>query len=244
MNASLVRNEFAKLAHLHVGTVGAMLVLAVLGMTLLGIVSAGADQVTWPLVLASLSRGMALASPLLIAIVASRSIEIEHQGNGWLLNQSAGTDRGRLCRAKLLTTGVVITGVTVVAILAVAAVATLLGATSAAPVGLLAGYALAATVANLVVLALHVVLSARLENQLIPLGIGIVGTVVALMAEGLPSWAAHATPWGYYALIAAGRYQGGEVVTLTPSYVSVLVLGAIAIAVFALITRRIDRQEA
>lgn len=243
MNAALVRNEFAKLAHLHVGTIGAMLVLAVLAMTLLGMLSAGVDHVTWPLVLAGLSRGMALASPLLIAIVASRSVEIEHQGNGWLLNQSAGTDRGQLCRAKLFTTGIVITGVTVLAILAVAGVATLLGAT-APPVGLLGGYALAAVVANLVVLALHVLLSARLENQLIPLGIGIVGTVAALMAEGLPAWAAHATPWGYYALIATGRYQSGEVVTLTPSYPSVLALGAVAVVVFALVTRRIDRQEA
>ena len=98
-------------------------------------------------------------------------------------------------------------------------------------------------VVNLVVLALHLVISTLVVNQLISLGIGVLGTVVAICASGFPSWLAHLTPWGYYALASAADYRGDHVMTLSPSYISVAGLAVVGVALFLLVTARLDRQE-
>lgn len=198
---------------------------------------------SWALPLAGLSLAVPIASPLLIAVMASRTVEVEHQSNGWLLNQTTGADRGALVRAKLVSTGLVVGGATVAASAAGVFLGTVIGVTQPLPAGLWLGYTAAAVTANLVVLALHLLISARVDNQLVALGIGIVGTVIAICASGFPSWAAHLTPWGYYSLASAADYRGEQVVTLTPSYASIVALGVVGAVLFWLMTVRLDRQE-
>ena len=80
-------------------------------------------------------------------------------------------------------------------------------------------------------------------ERVLALGIGIVGTVIAICASGFPSWAAHLTPWGYYSSASAADYRGEQVVTLNPSYVSIVALGVVGAVLFWLMTVRLDRQE-
>ncbi|KQU55222.1 hypothetical protein ASG84_22560 [Rhodococcus sp. Leaf278] len=242
-----VRNEFAKLRHLHIGAIGAVLVAAIVGLTFVGALTAATSNdsttVSWALPLAGLSLAVPIASPLLIAVIASRTVEVEHQSNGWLLNQSTGTDRGALVRAKFVSTGLVVGGATVVASAAGVFLGTAIGVTQPLPAGLWFGYTAAVVTANLVILVLHLLISARVDNQLVALGIGIVGTVIAICASGFPSWAAHLTPWGYFSLASAADYRGEQVVTLNPSYASIVALGVIGAVLFWLMTVRLDRQE-
>lgn len=244
---SLVRIEFAKFRHLRLSVVSAALTLGVVALTVIGMLG-GAPQgdsvaPTWGLPLAGMSLAFPLASPLLIAVVASRAIEIEHQGNGWLLARTSGITPGRLCRAKFAATAVFVTAATVLGSVAALALGTLAGVAEPLPAGLWVGFTASAVIVALAVLAAHVIVSASVDNQLVALGLGIVGTVVALCSFGLPSWAAHVTPWGYWSLIAAADYEGDSVVTTTPSYGSVAALAVVATAVFAYATRRLDRQE-
>lgn len=243
MTARAVRNEFAKLRHLHVGVLAGLLVLGVVGLTSVGVAAGGVDDLSWATLLASASLAVPLASPLLIAVLASRSVDVEHQDGGWLPAATAGTGRGGLCRAKLVATGAVLAAATLAASLAIAGVG-LLGAGAPAPVGLWAGYTASVLVIDLALLALHVLLAARVENQLVGLGVGIVGTVFGAIATGFPAWLGHLTPWGYYALAAAADYRGGQVVTLTPAYASVAALGVVTAAAFWFVTHRLDRQQA
>ncbi|OZC68876.1 ABC transporter permease [Rhodococcus sp. 15-725-2-2b] len=242
-----VRNEFAKLRHLHIGAIAALLVAAIVGLTFVGALTAATSNdstaVSWALPLAGLSLAVPIASPLLIAVMASRTVEVEHQCNGWLLNQTTGADRGALVRAKLVSTGLVVGGATVAASAAGVFLGTAIGVTQPLPAGLWLGYTAAAVTVNIVILALHLLISARVDNQLVALGIGIVGTVIAICASGFPSWAAHLTPWGYYSSASAADYRGEQVVTLNPSYVSIVALGVVGAMLFWLMTVRLDRQE-
>ncbi|OZE03818.1 ABC transporter permease [Rhodococcus sp. 05-2255-3B1] len=242
-----VRNEFAKLRHLHIGAIAALLVAAIVGLTFVGALTAATSNdstaASWALPLAGLSLAIPIASPLLIAVMASRTVEVEHQSNGWLLNQTTGADRGALVRAKLVSTGLVVGGATVAASATGVFLGTAIGVTQPLPAGLWLGYTAAAVTVNIVILALHLLISARVDNQLVALGIGIVGTVIAICASGFPSWAAHLTPWGYYSSASAADYRGEQVVTLNPSYVSIVALGVVGAVLFWLMTVRLDRQE-
>lgn len=244
----VVRNELAKLRHLGVGLIAALMVLGTAALTLLSTLTSAefADPATrsWDVPLAGLSLAVPLVSPLLIALVASRMVDVEHQGGGWLLSSTSGTTPGTLCRAKLLTGGAVVALATVLAHLSVWVLGRLVGIGAPVPAGPWLGFAGTSLAVHLVVLALHVVLSAALDNQLVALGSGLLGTVVAVFGTGFPSWLAHATPWGYYSLVAAAGYEGGELVRTSPSYPGVLLLSTAAAGLFVLATNRLDRQEA
>ncbi|MDZ7910706.1 MAG: ABC transporter permease [Rhodococcus sp. (in: high G+C Gram-positive bacteria)] len=242
-----VRNEFAKLRHLHIGAISILMVACIVALTILGAltgaISAESKDLTWALPLAGLSLAIPIASPLLIAVIASRTVEVEHQSNGWLLNRTNGVDSGALVRAKLISTGLVVGAATAAASAAGVFLGTALGVTQPLPAGLWLGYTAASVTVNIVILALHLTISAEVDNQLIALGIGIAGTVIAICASAFPSWAAHLTPWGYYSSACAADYRGEQVVTLDPSYGSIAALGVVGAVLFWLMTVRLDRQE-
>jgi len=234
VNQSAVANEFAKMRRLRVSPVASVMVVVVAGLTT---VSALTAEPSWEALLAGLSLAVPLASPLLLAVLASRLVDVEHLGNGWLLSRTSGLTSGGLCRAKFVALGLVVTVVTAVTSILVLTAGVFLGVRAPVPAGLWAGYTAAVLLVNLVVLALHIVLSARIENQLAGLGIGVLGTVVAVFSGGLPPAVAHLTPWGYYALAAAAGYQGERLVAFTPAYPSVAALGVAAAVLFVIVTR-------
>lgn len=248
MNARAVMNEFAKMRRLRILLLTIVMVVAVFGLTLYGGVLTPdfvpSSPRAWNALLAGLSYGLTMAAPLLLAVLASRQVDIEHQGNGWLLSQTSGLTAGGICRAKLIAVGTVVTLGTVMISAFTLGTGLLLGAIAPAPVGRWIGYTTAIVVVNLVLLAFHILLSARIDNQLVCLGIGLLGSIFALFGRAVPEWLQHATPWGYYALSTPADYRGDALVALTPAYSSVAVLGVVGFAGFVLITTLFDRQEA
>lgn len=249
MSARAVANEFAKMKHLRIGLVAAALVVAVVLLSLYTVVSSpdfSPDAPgAWNALLAGMSLGIPLLSPLLLAVIASRQTDIEHTGNGWLLQSTSGITPGGICRAKLVALGIVVTVSTLATSLIVLVLGKpLVGILVAVPLGHWAGFTLCVLVVNLAVLALHILLSAKVENQLVALGVGVLGCVMAVFSQGLPAAAAHVTPWGYYALARAADYEGDQYVALPLSYPSIAFLAVVVGAAFAVITFRFDRQEA
>lgn len=245
MSARVVANEFAKMRHLKISLVATALAAAVVGLSVFYATSYPdfADQ-PWVLLLASMSLAVPLTSPFLLAVLASRQVEIEHRGNGWLLSQTSGITPGGLCRVKLLALGAVVTVATMLQSVLLVGAGLLMGVTAPVPIGLWLVYTASVLAINLVILALHILLSARIDNQLVGLGIGALGTIVAAFATALPAWFLHATPWGYYELAAAAGWRDGGFVALTPSYASIAALGVAGAVVFVFITSVFDRQEA
>lgn len=249
MTGRAVANEFAKMRHLKAGLIATVMLVAVLGLSLIGLLSDPyfdpAVTTAWYALLAGLSLGTPLIAPLLLAVLASRQTDIEHQGNGWLLQTTAGTTPGALCRAKFYALGIIVVLTTVAAsLMSLALGRVLVGISAPLPIGHWAGFTACVLVVNLVLLAGHILLAAKVENQLIGLGIAVLGTLLGLFSKNLPDALAHITPWGYYALAEVANYQDGAMVALPISYPSFVGLAVVAGVVFVLITSRFDRQEA
>ena len=89
MNTRAAVNEFTKMKHLRIGLVAGVMVVAVVALSLYTVVSSPdfspEDPTAWNALLAGMSLGFPLLSPLLLAVLASRQTDIEHTGNGWLL---------------------------------------------------------------------------------------------------------------------------------------------------------------
>src|SRR5690625_546662 len=241
-------NEFAKMRRRRAGVVAVALMVAVLALTFFSIASGPGlrpgSPTAWNAVLAGLSFSMPMAAPLLLAVLASRQTDIEHDGGGWLLHATSGIPPGAVCRAKVIASGLVV-AVATLGVSALAAVVgrTLVGIDAPFPAAHWAGVTVCSLIVNLVVLALHVMLSALVGNQLVGLGIGVLGTLVALFSAGFPAALAHLTPWGYYSLIRAADYRGKEIVALPLAYPSSAALAVAALVVLAVVTARCDRKE-
>lgn len=248
MSARVLTNEFAKMRRLHVVLLSVVLFLVVAGIGLYaGVVNPDFDRTTgssWNTLLAGIQSGFTVAAPLLLAVIASRHVDAEHQGGGWLLAATSGVTPGGLCRAKLLALGLLVTGVTVLAGAMFAGVGFAVGIVAPWPAGRWIGLTLCVLVVNLVVLALHIVLAARIENQLVGIGVGLLGTILALFSSAVPAWIAHLTPYGYYALSSASGYVDAVLVSRSPAYSSIAALGLVAAIAFILFTRSFGRREA
>lgn len=247
MSARIVRNEIAKLRRLRIGALLLALALVATAMTALGSNSPDFDPAApaaWNLLLMGLNGGVMIASPLLIAALASRIVDIEHQGGGWLLSAASGTTPGVLCRAKLAVLGTALVAVLCMLSAGTAAAGLALGISAPWPAGRWIGATVCLIVVDLVLVALHLLLSARVENQLVGLGIGLLGMIIALVAPMLPVAIQHLVPWGYFALSEAAGYVGSEIEPLRPAYPSIAALGVLAAVLFGLTTRSFDRREA
>ena len=87
---------------------------------------------------------------------------------------------GHLCRVKFIVLELIVALVTMMQSALLVGFAKLIGVTSPFPASHWIGYTASSMVINLAVLALQVLLSAVVENQLVALGVGIVSIFLAL----------------------------------------------------------------
>lgn len=76
-------------------------------------------------------------------LIASRQVEIEHTGNGWLSSATAGLTPGQMCRAKLVALGIPLTVVTLAWGCLLMAFGVLLGTSTPIRVARWVGYVIA-----------------------------------------------------------------------------------------------------
>jgi len=98
---------------------------------------------------------------------------------------------------------------------------------------------------DLALCAFRVWLAAVKENQLIGVGVGLLGSFVAVYMLLAPAWVARLAPWGYYAVISCARVDTNTQYaqyTMPPLgwVVAFLILAAV---LFIAATRRLDRIE-
>jgi len=181
--------------------------------------------------------------PVLAAVLASRQTDIEHSGAGWTLFATAGRTPGSLCRAKLAALAVVVVPTVLVQSLALVAWARLSGVVVPLDALPWALYTAGLAAVDLALCAFHVWLAAVVENQLVGVGVGLVGSFIGVYMLLAPPAVARLVPWGYYAVISCARQEGRTALYTIPSLGWVAGFLVLAAVLFAVATWRLDRIE-
>lgn len=245
-----VRVEFAKMRRLRVWLLAALISAATLAFSAMQLFSPSYvarinDPATghWGAFLLFYAMIKAMTAPILAAVLASRQVEIEHQGNGWTMAATLGLSRGRLCLTKIaaLTPIVAVTSTFELGGLVVAS--RLAGARVPLPTGSWAWYAAASFAVTMVLLAGSVWLAARVEQQLVTLGIGVLGAFVGVFTMLMPEWLAMSLPWGYYAVTVPYAMTGvGAPVDVAVPWPFVTSFFLLSAAILAAGFRLLDRE--
>ena len=197
----------------------------------------------WEQLLLSQVMIAAMTSPVLVAVLAGRQVDIEHQGQGWFLARVSGLGPGLLCRAKMVVLSLALTSTVVAQCALLIAAGTVAGIEGAPPIALWARYGLCLLLVNLALLGLHLWLAARVDNQLVGLGVGLLGAFYAVYALLMPTWVAYVLPWGYYAAISPVAMEGDRLVESAPVLWAFALFLGVAAALFLGACRRLDRAE-
>lgn len=247
---SFLAVEYAKMRRLRVWLVAAALSLGTLLFSTMQLFRSSYvekinDPATqhWAGFLLWYAMAKAMTAPLLAAVLASRQVEIEHQGNGWLMAATMGQSKARLCATKIVALAPVVIATTVFELGGMVVASRLVGATIPLPVDRWIWYGFASAAVTLALLGLHVWISARAENQLTGLGIGVLGAFAGVFSMLMPAWLAHILPWGYYAVASTYRMSDQGYQTTPIAWPDVLLFLLVITALIVLGMRRLDRTE-
>lgn len=201
-------------------------------------------QQVWYQSVLQLMLVLAATSPLMVAVLASRQVDLEHQGGGWILCGSMARGITRLLAAKWAALAVVIGLVTAVEVGAVVLVNRLGGNASPVPIGMFVSLGGCVASISLALTSLHLWLAARIENQLVGLGIGVLGCFVAVFCALVPPRLAAVLPWGYYALSSPVSMTGvrSSLLPVRPPYVVIAAFCVVVVVLAMLLTRRLERR--
>lgn len=248
MTATLIRVEIAKLRRLRLTWLLLLTTAANVLYCSSPLFSASARRYwnqpggAWDAYLVQYVMGTALFTPIAIAIVASRVVDIEHAGNGWRLSSVIGVTRGALCRLKWVTLAPIVLALRVIEVAAVLALPALLGMPAVTNLGVWVRTAAVMVVTTLALLAAHLWLAARIESQLVGIGIAVLGGFLAMFSMLLPPVVALLTPYGSFAAVLPYTYSSSGIIAISPHYLPWgLWAAALLVGSWAL-TRRLDQE--
>lgn len=136
--------------------------------------------------------------PLILAAIASRICDAENKGNTWKLLCTMQR-KGRIFDAKLVMGALYILFLTVLETANMFLLARLIGVTQALPAAHLLIFSGVLFLVSLTIYLMQLVLSLLITSQLIPLFIGLLGSLLGVFSAFFPSDGLAAfTPWGYY----------------------------------------------
>ena len=163
----------------------------------------------WMLLLYNLAMVDAIMLPIGVAVIASRSCELEHRGHTLKLLETAVTP-GRLYAAKLAWGALVLAGLLLVRGALFLALGLAMGFPGGTPWGRFVVFTALSWAVSMTLYALQQGLSLRFANQAVALVCGIFGSFVGLMALLFPVWVQRCVPWGYYGLLSLVRMEWDE----------------------------------
>lgn len=246
----VLRLEFRKMRRLRVLPILLTMVAAVVALSSISLFSPSSQEgfedpasTPWAGLLLGYTMMAAMTSPILMAVLASRQTDIEHTGGGWFLSQVAGFAPGQLLRAKFASLSLLVVGAVALQSLAIIGLGIAAGIRVPLDLSPWMTYTGLLILVNIAFLALHLWLAATVENQLVGVGLGMVGAFISVFLLLVPPIYARFLPWGYYATISQVGTDGQGIIFVTPPYLWIAGFLILVAALFTIATRRFDRIE-
>ncbi|MDF2838606.1 MAG: hypothetical protein K0S60_309 [Evtepia sp.] len=155
--------------------------------------------------------------PVIAAVVASRLGDIEHKGNTLKL-LSTVMPTGQLFDAKFLCGAFYLSSTVLLQVIAMIAVGCAAGFEGAPPALKLGYYLLFTTSVSLTIFLLQQALSLLIQNQMIPLAVGILGSFAGLFIMFFPEHLERFILWGYYGVLMFVRMNWDTTTRITEFY--------------------------
>ncbi|QWW20051.1 ABC transporter permease [Schaalia sp. 19OD2882] len=252
--ATAVRLEFAKMKRLRTLPIMSVLVGAAVLFSGIGLFGEHARAIAddpaafpWASELMLVTMVNALIHPILVAVLVSRQVDVENTGGGWIFNAGVGLRPGFLCRVKLVVLAGVLGLACALQMGSTVGLGILSGISVPLDVAIWIGYFVMLWLLDLALAVIHVWLSSRFENQLVSVGVGLLGGFAAMFLLLAPAPFARVIPWGHYAVIAPVQMNGGEdafsVTYAAPDHVFFFLMLALAAGAAWFLTRRLDLIE-
>ena len=200
---NLLRLEFFKCRRRHIVLVCA----AVLGVELFWfgafLTRQDAEDLAWGwmLLLYNLALIDAIILPLSVAVLASRSCELEHKGGTWKLLETMANP-GKLYAAKLAWGALVLAVLLIVRWALFMGVGILWQFRGEVPWERFGLFTLISWAVSMMVYAMQQGLSLRFQNQAAALVCGISGSFLGILSLLFPPALTRCVPWGYYGLLS------------------------------------------
>lgn len=249
MNHSIIL-EFRKMRRLRTLPLLVGLVTAVAALSSASLFSGSVRETfndptaqPWAGLLLSYTLMAAMTSPILTSVLASRQTDIEHSGVGWTLAATAGRPPGMLCRAKLAALAILLLPAVFIQTLLVVSFGCLAGIQVPIDASPWISYTALLYLVDVAFCALHIWLAARVENQLISVGVGMLGAFLAVFSLLMPPSVSKVIPWGYYAVISGAGQLDGNVTYIATPYGWVVGFLIIVAIIFKRATQHLDRIE-
>ena len=171
----------------------------------------------WMLLLYNLALIDAIILPLSVAVLASRSCELEHKGTTLKLLETMATP-GTLYTAKFSWGALVLVALLIVRWALFMGVGILWQFPGEVPWGRFGIFTLISWAVSMMVYALQQGLSLRFANQAVPLICGIFGSFAGLLSLLFPVGIQRVIPWGYYGLMSLAGMHWDEATRFTAFY--------------------------
>lgn len=168
----------------------------------------------WMLLLYNLALIDAIILPLSVAVLASRSCELEHKGGTWKLLETMANP-GKLYAAKLAWGALVLGALLVVRTGIFAAMGMALHFPGTVPWVRFGVFTLISWAVSMMVYALQQGLSLYYANQAAALVCGGAGSFLGILSMLFPPALVRFVPWGYYGLLALVRMDWNEATRVT-----------------------------
>lgn len=216
--------EFHKIRRLHYIKFLGYAIITVVFLTCIGLIApiiqidAYIPSITvWTQLLLYYTFITTMISPLFIGVLASRQVDIEHDGNGWILGRSVGVGPGRLCGAKLMMLSLIILPTLVIQTAVILLLGTLTGLDGEIGLQYWASYTAMLWLVDCGICAIHIYLSAIVKNQWESVLLGLIGSFIGPTLMRFPSVVNFLLPWGYFSLISHVAYTNSTLRYIQPS---------------------------
>ena len=188
--------------------------------------------------------------PILAAVIASRSCDMEHKGNTWKLLECNNQNRRSIWFCKFTIVSTLMMLAIFIQAFIIIAYGNSVGIVQPLPVRTLLGFVLGTAMITFVVVTIQVFFSLVCTNQLIPMSIGMIGALIGFISTLLPPGIRNILIWGNYAELmvlgqdtSSGNLQSSGLVVRNINFVPLAILFVVGLVAYVVFRKRFEKYE-